>query len=692
MMFIICIYARREHPHQLLLLCHTGCNPLKTELTHAVALFFCMFECAGQALAVDQDKVGELRRLDRTKGGTRCVILCPTRELASQTAAVVETLCCPWLVGGSLSGGEKRKSEKQRLRKGIHVLVATPGRLLDHLQKTESLLVSLKGKLEYLVLDEADRLLQDQGLCGQVQQIVQHIRANQPGSGPKKDGVTWTSLLVSATVPPQVEKTARATLLGMDRWVWARGTTATTKSKKANDAATTKTDANRQEGANTANQLQQQQPLLEESTPRQLRQLHMTVTAKLRLTSLIAFLAQCVSKKERVVVFLSTCDGVDYFHALMEAMDCIFPQDEEQPEHNNLFACPIYKLHGNVPHRERQRILQRLHSGRHNQQKKSKQAVVLLATDVAARGLNLTVDWTVQYDPPCEVADYAHRAGRTARAGQAGHSLLFLLPSEQPFIEVLRLHGMSDLTPLSLATTLNTAARLCPDLSNNNNNNNNPGTKDKSASAKSTTLANSRKRGGSREGESFCLDLQKKLEELLLQQDAAARANRYQSSGKKGKKNNNNNNKSENSKTGELISMARQAYVSFLRSYPTKEKRVRHIFSARGLHLGHTARSFALQEPPTTLVHRMSSAKSDRKKKGKMKKNGNANNNDDNSNNNNKRLAFQAVLDKDKETAMPESKRQRLTKRPDGTTDVIKARAMLLERAKKLQTGGMDAF
>jgi ATP-dependent RNA helicase DDX31/DBP7 len=56
-----------------------------------------------------------------------------------------------------LSGGEKRKSEKARLRKGITILIATPGRLLDHLNKTESLMVALKGKLEWFVLDEADR-------------------------------------------------------------------------------------------------------------------------------------------------------------------------------------------------------------------------------------------------------------------------------------------------------------------------------------------------------------------------------------------------------------------------------------------------------------------------------------------------------------------------------------------------------
>lgn len=112
-----------------------------------------------QSLAVREN--GDIKQVDRQAGGTRCIILCPTRELASQTVDVVEKLCSgsfSWLVAGCLSGGEKRKSEKARLRKGISILVATPGRLLDHLSKTESLLMALKGKLEWLVLDEVSQI------------------------------------------------------------------------------------------------------------------------------------------------------------------------------------------------------------------------------------------------------------------------------------------------------------------------------------------------------------------------------------------------------------------------------------------------------------------------------------------------------------------------------------------------------
>eukprot|EP00978_Attheya_sp_CCMP212_P036375 scaffold164511_cov33-Attheya_sp.AAC.1 len=92
-----------------------------------------------QSLAVE--KKGErLKKVDRQMGGTRCIVVCPTRELATQTCGMAEQLCrhsFSWLVPGCLSGGEKRKSEKARVRKGVTLLVATPGRLLDHLDKTE---------------------------------------------------------------------------------------------------------------------------------------------------------------------------------------------------------------------------------------------------------------------------------------------------------------------------------------------------------------------------------------------------------------------------------------------------------------------------------------------------------------------------------------------------------------------------
>ena len=120
---------------------------------------------------------GEIRNL-----GTFAIFLSPTRELASQLYSVLEKVLSNHykfcgdhamsLVPGLIIGGDKRKSEKARLRKGINILVATPGRLLDHLESTQSFNCS---SLETLVLDEADRLL-DLGFETQVKEIVSLIR------------------------------------------------------------------------------------------------------------------------------------------------------------------------------------------------------------------------------------------------------------------------------------------------------------------------------------------------------------------------------------------------------------------------------------------------------------------------------------------------------------------------------------
>jgi ATP-dependent RNA helicase DDX31/DBP7 len=540
-----------------------------------------------QSLAVDAT-THELQPVDRHAGGTRCIVLVPTRELALQTLVLAEKLCShsfSWLVPGCLSGGEKRKSEKARIRKGLSLLIATPGRLLDHLTKTESLLMSLKGKLEWLVLDEADRLL-DMGLGGQVQQIVQHVRANQPKSGVKRNGVTWNSILVSATVTPKVQELGKS-MLGGDEWLWARA-------RGGNDEHAAGTSTTLICGNNETREYNDESTKfqLTDSTPRQLGQLHITVSAKLRLATLIAFLVQRVKKDERTVVFMSTCDGVDYHEALFTEMASILSNDNDDDD-NGIFgkACPIYKLHGNVPHAERNSILRKFGQGA-NGSSTNGRAALLLATDVAARGLNLPgVDWTVQYDPPCEVADYAHRAGRAARAGKGGHSLLFLLPSERAFLDVLEMKGCQNMTALSLTSTLNEAAKICGNLQQDG--------EKRSGGGYGTNKAG-------RSGEAFCAELQHRLEGCVMEDTAkakadaasAAKAAALASGGGKRTRKKPNKEKVE----GRLLEMARSAYTSYLRSYPTKEKAVRHIFSARALHLGHVARSFALKEPPKALV------------------------------------------------------------------------------------------
>lgn len=216
------------------------------------------------------------------------------------------------------------------------------------------------------------------------------------------------------------------------------------------------------------------------STPRQLVQYYMTVTQKLRLPALCAFLR--ARAREKVVVFMSTCDAVDFHHDLFRRAgwpgDAPTPSPdvdeggvsgeggkslkqagidgEERSSKNHTavkkpdgeFFGPgglVRRLHGNVPQNERQATYRAFGAAKSG---------ILICTDVAARGLDLpTVDWIVQYDPPAETADYVHRVGRTARKGERGHSLLFLLPREAAYLGVLEARGLRP-KPLSLEGVL----------------------------------------------------------------------------------------------------------------------------------------------------------------------------------------------------------------------------------------------
>jgi len=167
------------------------------------------------------------------------VIIAPTRELAKQISDVLEALVqlrlrpedsdetaddstrrTRWLVSGLLSGGATRSHEKARLRKGIPIIVSTPGRLLDHLQNTSSFNV---GKCRWLVLDEADRLM-DLGFEETITGVIQGLdgrrrlalRAVEAGKSTDVGGWDWDrrrrTILCSATMREDVQKLAGTAL------------------------------------------------------------------------------------------------------------------------------------------------------------------------------------------------------------------------------------------------------------------------------------------------------------------------------------------------------------------------------------------------------------------------------------------------------------------------------------------------
>ena len=127
--------------------------------------------------------------------GVRCLVILPTRELAVQSYDVFHKLCQSFIriTPGCLSGGEKRKSEKSRIRKGINILVSTPGRLIDHLKMSKCLSESL-SKLEYLVIDEADRLL-EAGFENQIGEIL--FQLNKAGGVDEQNERKWQTILLS---------------------------------------------------------------------------------------------------------------------------------------------------------------------------------------------------------------------------------------------------------------------------------------------------------------------------------------------------------------------------------------------------------------------------------------------------------------------------------------------------------------
>jgi ATP-dependent RNA helicase DDX31/DBP7 len=585
----------------------------------------------------------------RLEFGTRCLILCPTRELATQTTATCEQFCrtagLMHMVTGCL-GSDDRAAEKVRLRKGLGILVATPGRFLDHLTRTEALRKHI-SQLQWIILDEVDRLF-DSGLGPQVQTILNSLRDLRPPSANRP----WRSVCVSATVTEHVQiqvKDMFAQIGDKEKhlapsWTVVKGSATTTSV----------TPHENSEGTST-----QPPECLTESSPPQLVQSHVTCSAKLRLTSLVAFLLERVVQSETTVVFVSTCAAVDFYHALFNAMPCILPSAIETA---GIFGqqCSIFKLHGQVSQAERPLVVQQF--------QKATGSRLLLATDVAARGLNLpAVDWIVQYDPPGDVADYVHRAGRVARAGGKGQSLLFVLPAEKDFVSVLEQRGCI-MSAMALTGILNTAAGLNKPLT------------EQGVVRGGGTIRSGKEVHSSRLGEAFCLELQHRLEECVLLDDRntkAAAKPKKQSKGSSGKQ----------PVSGQLMELARSAFLAHVRAYPTKEKAIRHIFSAKALHLGHVARSFALKEPPKKLV---AASQSIRKRAAEALDFA-----DDAVQSKKSSLSF----DKSKRTTSPKQsgRRQKSSEAmmDDRNAPMInpgRARSLLMANAAKLQSNGLDAL
>ncbi|CAH2085453.1 unnamed protein product [Euphydryas editha] len=203
----------------------------------------------------------------KPRNGTGVIILSPTRELSMQTFGVLmELMKYHHHTYGLVMGGSNRTTEAQKLSKGINILVATPGRLLDHLQNTPDFLYK---NLQCLVIDEADRLLEI-GFEEEVKQIIRLL--------PKRR----QTMLFSAT---QTKKTEALTALAIKH-----------------EPVYVGVDDHR-----------------EQATVDSLEQGYIICPSEKRMMVLFTFLKK--NRKKKVMVFLSTCMSVKYHHELFNYID-----------------------------------------------------------------------------------------------------------------------------------------------------------------------------------------------------------------------------------------------------------------------------------------------------------------------------------------------------------------------------------
>ncbi|XP_027018701.2 probable ATP-dependent RNA helicase DDX31 isoform X2 [Tachysurus fulvidraco] len=364
---------------------------------------------SGKTLAYGIPVVQSLQAVQpkiKRSDGPLALVIVPTRELAQQSFQIFQKLLKPftWIVPGVLMGGEKRKAEKARLRKGINVLISTPGRLVDHIKNTLSIAFSA---VRWLILDEADRTL-DLGFEKDLTVILNALNAG---------GSARQTVLLSATL---TEGLSRLTSISMNDPVYIQVSDVTDKSVDTSEPLLSSQSPPSQQADSYA-------------VPDKLQQYMVVVPSKLRLVCLAAFiLARCkFERDQKLIVFISSCEAVEFLITLLSSVLCGKSSTaNKQPESIN-----FHRLHGNMEQEERTEVFQEFSQSKTG---------VLLCTDVAARGLDLPqVTWILQFNPPSSAAEYVHRVGRTARIGARGNSLLFLTPSETAYMNVLANHNIS---------------------------------------------------------------------------------------------------------------------------------------------------------------------------------------------------------------------------------------------------------
>jgi ATP-dependent RNA helicase DDX31/DBP7 len=478
--------------------------------------------------------------------GTRALVMVPTRELAVQVLDTCAKLgkCYHWVVCGGVMGGENKQKEKARLRKGVSVLVATPGRLLDHLRSTTAFRADL---LRWLVLDEADRML-DVGFEEDLNAILADLNRRTEGAGER---CTRCTALLSATLTAGTSRLADLAMVDpvtieMDpeepEYVsedWKKDTESLgTSSKGTNEGGMNGAMDAMANGTKTQEELalaDAKQMIMR--MPEQLRHTAVEVPAKCRLAALAGLLAGWMQGAvPKVMVFLSSCESVEFHYRILSWL----AQGGRAKDGKgagagdiNAGGYSVFRLHGVLSQTDRRAVYQGFSKAT---------AGVLLCTDVGARGLDFSgVGATVQVDPPSDPTTYVHRVGRTARLGAEGEAVLFLQPREVEYATVLGDLGV------------NFCAASVP--------------------AMLDVLDGG---GGGGGGGDFERNPHMHPAAQKLQRKLHA----------------------ETSGDKELLTLAKDAFRSYVRSYATFPSDMKHIFHVKRLHLGHVASAFGLKEAP----------------------------------------------------------------------------------------------
>jgi len=311
-----------------------------------------------------------LSRIDLKPGKPQALVLAPTRELAIQVAEAFQRYAThlPGLQVLPIYGGQSYGPQLHALRRGVQIVVGTPGRVIDHLDKGTLDLSELK----YLVLDEADEMLR-MGFIDDVEKVLQ--------ATPPQRQVA----LFSATMPSVIRKIAQRHLKDPVEVTIKSSTT----------------------------------------TAANIRQRYWFVSGMHKLDAMTRILE--AEPFDAMIIFARTKQATEELAEKLQA--------------RGLAAAAI---NGDIAQPQRERVIQQLKDGKLD---------ILVATDVAARGLDVErISHVMNYDIPYDTESYVHRIGRTGRAGRSGEAILFVTPREKGMLRAIERATRQPISEMKLPT------------------------------------------------------------------------------------------------------------------------------------------------------------------------------------------------------------------------------------------------